>query len=74
LPFEGSYLWHLRQKVGHDLVLMPGTADAAQREDGRVLFAVSNATWSGVVWRALQEPMEPTISSPHREETPDAAR
>jgi 8-oxo-dGTP pyrophosphatase MutT (NUDIX family) len=39
LPFEGSYLWHLRQKVGHDLVLMPGAAVAVQRDDGQVLFA-----------------------------------
>lgn len=22
--YEGSYLWRLRQEVGHDLVLMPG--------------------------------------------------
>jgi 8-oxo-dGTP pyrophosphatase MutT (NUDIX family) len=39
LSFEGSYLWRLRQKVGHDLVLMPGASVAAQREDGRILFA-----------------------------------
>ena len=39
MPFEGSYLWRLRQKIGHDLVLTPGAAVAAQRPDGRVLFA-----------------------------------
>lgn len=39
MPFEDSYLWRLRQKVGHDLVLTPGAAVAAQRPDGRVLFA-----------------------------------
>jgi ADP-ribose pyrophosphatase YjhB (NUDIX family) len=39
LSFEGSYLWRLRQKVGHDLVLTPGAAVAAQRPDGKVLFA-----------------------------------
>jgi len=39
VPFEGSYLWKLRQKVGHDLVLMPGASVAAQREDGQILFA-----------------------------------
>ncbi|HEY0280970.1 MAG TPA: NUDIX domain-containing protein [Solirubrobacterales bacterium] len=38
MSFEGSYLWRLRQKVGHDLVLQPGAAVAAQREDGKVLF------------------------------------
>ena len=39
LSFEGSYLWRLRQKIGHDLVLTPGAAVAAQRPDGKVLFA-----------------------------------
>ncbi len=39
MSFEGSYLWRLRQKVGHDLVLMPGASVAAQREDGQILFA-----------------------------------
>jgi 8-oxo-dGTP pyrophosphatase MutT (NUDIX family) len=48
LPFEGSYLWRLRQKVGHDLVLMPGAAVAAQREDGQVLFGrrSDNGVWA----------------------------
>jgi 8-oxo-dGTP pyrophosphatase MutT (NUDIX family) len=48
LSFEGSYLWRLRQKVGHDLVLMPGAAVAAQRADGTVLFGRrgDNGTWS----------------------------
>jgi 8-oxo-dGTP pyrophosphatase MutT (NUDIX family) len=47
LPFEGSYLWRLRQQVGHELVLMPGAAVAAQRNDGQVLFARrgDNGTW-----------------------------
>jgi 8-oxo-dGTP pyrophosphatase MutT (NUDIX family) len=47
LAFEGSYLWGLRRKVGHDLVLMPGAAVAAQREDGQVLFVRrgDNGTW-----------------------------
>jgi ADP-ribose pyrophosphatase YjhB (NUDIX family) len=39
LSFERSYLWRLRQKIGHDLVLTPGAAVAAQRPDGKVLFA-----------------------------------
>jgi ADP-ribose pyrophosphatase YjhB (NUDIX family) len=48
LPFEGSYLWRLRQKVGHDLVLMPGAAVAVQREDGKVLFGrrEDNGVWA----------------------------
>jgi ADP-ribose pyrophosphatase YjhB (NUDIX family) len=47
LSFEGSYLWHLRQKIGHDLVLTPGAAVAAMREDGKVLFARrgDDGTW-----------------------------
>jgi ADP-ribose pyrophosphatase YjhB (NUDIX family) len=48
LSFEGSYLWRLRQKVGHDLVLMPGAAVAVQREDGQVLFGrrSDNGVWA----------------------------
>src|SRR3954447_7156368 len=47
MSFEGSYLWGLRQKIGHDLVLTPGAAVAAQREDGKVLFALrgDDGTW-----------------------------
>ncbi len=48
MSFEGSYLWHLRQKVGHDLVLVPGAAIAAQREDGQVLLVRrgDNGVWA----------------------------
>jgi ADP-ribose pyrophosphatase YjhB (NUDIX family) len=48
VTFEGSYLWRLRQKVGHDLVLQPGAAVAAQREDGKVLFIRrgDNGVWA----------------------------
>jgi 8-oxo-dGTP pyrophosphatase MutT (NUDIX family) len=48
VPFEGSYLWRLRQKVGHDLVLTPGAAVAAMREDGRVLMIRrgDNGVWA----------------------------
>src|ERR1700760_2136536 len=47
MSFEGSYLWRLRQKVGHDLVLQPA-AVAAEREDGKVLFIRrgDNGVWS----------------------------
>lgn len=38
MAFEGSYLWRLRQKVGSELVLMPGAMVALQREDGDVLL------------------------------------
>jgi 8-oxo-dGTP pyrophosphatase MutT (NUDIX family) len=48
VSFEGSYLWQLRQKVGRDLVLMPGAAVAAQREDGLILFGrrSDNGVWA----------------------------
>jgi 8-oxo-dGTP pyrophosphatase MutT (NUDIX family) len=38
LPFVGSYLWRLRQKIGSGLVLMPGAMVALQRRDGQVLL------------------------------------
>src|ERR1700753_4447129 len=48
MSFEGSYLWRVRQRVGHDLVLIPGAAVAAQREDGQVLFIRrgDNGVWA----------------------------
>jgi 8-oxo-dGTP pyrophosphatase MutT (NUDIX family) len=38
MPFLDSYLWQLRQAVGHDLVLMPGAMVALRRDDGQVLL------------------------------------
>jgi len=38
MPYRGSYLWQLRQAVGHDLVLMPGAMIALQRDDQRILL------------------------------------
>ena len=45
--FVGSYLWQLRQKIGHDLVLMPGAQVLVSRPDGRVLFQrrTDNGVW-----------------------------
>jgi 8-oxo-dGTP pyrophosphatase MutT (NUDIX family) len=47
VPFEGSYLWRLRQKVGSDLVLIPGAMVFLVRDDGAVLFTrrVDNGLW-----------------------------
>jgi 8-oxo-dGTP pyrophosphatase MutT (NUDIX family) len=47
MPFEGSYLWRLRQKVGAQTVLHPGAMVFLQREDGAVLFTrrVDNGLW-----------------------------
>jgi 8-oxo-dGTP pyrophosphatase MutT (NUDIX family) len=47
VPFEGSYLWRLRQKVGSRTVLIPGAMVFLVREDGVVLFTrrVDNGLW-----------------------------
>lgn len=47
MPFEGSYLWRLRQKVGSDLVLIPGAMVFLVGDDGAVLFTrrADNGTW-----------------------------
>lgn len=47
MPFEGSYLWRLRQKVGSQTVLHPGAMVFLEREDGEVLFTrrVDNGLW-----------------------------
>jgi 8-oxo-dGTP pyrophosphatase MutT (NUDIX family) len=47
VPFEGSYLWRLRQKVGSRTVLIPGAMVFLVREDGAVLFTrrVDNGLW-----------------------------
>jgi 8-oxo-dGTP pyrophosphatase MutT (NUDIX family) len=47
VPFEGSYLWRLRQKVGSDLVLMPGAMVFLVDDDGALLFTrrTDNGTW-----------------------------
>ncbi len=47
MPYRDSYLWRLRQTVGHDLVLMPGAMVALQREDQRILLTkrTDDGTW-----------------------------
>jgi 8-oxo-dGTP pyrophosphatase MutT (NUDIX family) len=47
VPFEGSTLWRLRQKVGSDPVLFPGAMVLLVRDDGAVLFTrrVDNGMW-----------------------------
>jgi ADP-ribose pyrophosphatase YjhB (NUDIX family) len=46
--FEGSYLWRLRQKIGSDLVLMPGARVLVFDEARRVLLIRRSDTgrWS----------------------------
>jgi 8-oxo-dGTP pyrophosphatase MutT (NUDIX family) len=47
MAYRGSYLWQLRQSIGHDLVLMPGAVIALQRDDQRVLLTrrADDGTW-----------------------------
>lgn len=47
MTYRGSYLWQLRQAVGHDLVLMPGAMVAVQQDDQRVLLTkrMDDGTW-----------------------------
>lgn len=47
MGFVGSYLWSLRQRVGHDLVLMPGAMVVVVDDSERVLFQrrVDNGNW-----------------------------
>src|ERR1700735_393905 len=47
MPFEGSYLWRLRQKVGSQTVLHPGAMVFLERLDGAILFTrrVDNGLW-----------------------------
>ena len=47
MPYRDSYLWRLRQAVGHELVLMPGAMIALQRDDQHVLLTkrADDGTW-----------------------------
>lgn len=47
MAYRGSYLWRLRQAIGHELALMPGAMVALQREDGHVLLTkrADDGTW-----------------------------
>ena len=47
MAYVGSYLWQLRQAIGHELALIPGAMVALRREDGLVLFTRrgDDGTW-----------------------------
>jgi 8-oxo-dGTP pyrophosphatase MutT (NUDIX family) len=47
VTYRGSYLWRLRQTIGHKLVLMPGAMVALERDDGSVLLTkrTDDDTW-----------------------------
>ena len=38
MPYEGSHIWRLRQKVGQDLLLMPASDCVIVRDDGALLL------------------------------------
>ena len=48
MSFEGSSLWRVRQKVGHDLVLWPGATVLVEDADGRILLGLrrDNGDWA----------------------------
>ena len=48
VSFEGSALWRVRQKVGHDLLLWPGATVLLEDADGRILLGLrrDNGEWT----------------------------
>ncbi len=44
MGFEGSSLWKVRQRVGSDLLLWPGSTVLLEREDGYVLLGLRGDT------------------------------
>ncbi|MBS1884927.1 MAG: NUDIX domain-containing protein [Actinobacteria bacterium] len=48
MTFEGSYGWRMRQRVGSDLLLMPGAIVFLLRDDGAVLFTrrATDGSWT----------------------------
>jgi 8-oxo-dGTP pyrophosphatase MutT (NUDIX family) len=48
VSFEGSTLWWVRQKVGHDLILWPGATVLVEDAEGRILLGLrsDNGEWA----------------------------
>lgn len=42
MPYAGSYIWKVRQKIGHDPLLMPSADAIAVRDDGKLLMIFNN--------------------------------
>lgn len=42
MPYAGSYIWKIRQKIGSDPLLMPSADAIAVREDGKLLLIFNN--------------------------------
>ena len=46
MPYVGSYIWKIRQKIGHDPLIMPSADAIAVREDGKLML-VFNKDFNG---------------------------
>lgn len=48
MPFKGSYVWKVRQKYGHNLLLLPAASVIVERDDGAILLMkrVDTGNWS----------------------------
>jgi 8-oxo-dGTP pyrophosphatase MutT (NUDIX family) len=38
MPYVGSYIWEIRQKIGHDLLIIPAVEVVAARDDGALMM------------------------------------
>lgn len=45
MPYVGSYVWNIRQKIGHDSLIIPAADAIAVDEDGKLLL-VFNKDWN----------------------------
>ncbi|MCL2037581.1 NUDIX domain-containing protein [Candidatus Saccharibacteria bacterium] len=46
MPYVGSYVWKIRQKIGHDFLVMPSVDTVIERDDGKVLM-IYNKSFDG---------------------------
>jgi len=50
MPYEGSYIWRMRQKIGHDLLVMPCVEVTAVR-DGKIERGSNASLYGGFCGR-----------------------
>ena len=41
MPYKGSYIWKIRQKIGHDLLIVSSADTIVVRNDGKILLCYS---------------------------------
>jgi len=46
MPYKGSYVWKLRKKIGHELLLVPGVAIVVTNAKDQILFVKRSDTAS----------------------------